>query len=215
MSYVFSDLKTKLQTQVGDANLSDSVAGDALNYTQQSLFNTFDLSLNSDQSTNTVTAGTNTFATSLPTDFQRFINLRITSPIGSVANIKNYFMTPDKFRETFPAAGSTGSGPLTYWTYWTGIEFSNDADQTYTLTFDYVKSVPILSATTDVPTIPQSFEELLIIGAKMRIYEQKEDFDYASQYSNRYADLVESFTTRYSTRQVDIQANVPGSRVRV
>ena len=60
MSYVFSDLKTKLRTQIGDANLSDSVAGDALNYTQQSLFNTFDLSLNSAQSTNTVTTGTNT-----------------------------------------------------------------------------------------------------------------------------------------------------------
>lgn len=214
MSYIFNDLKTKLQTQVGDANLSASVAGDALNYTEQSIFNTFDLTLNSAQSTGTVLSGTNVLSAALPSDFQRFVNLRITSPANAVASLKKYFLTPDKFRETFPAAGTT-TGPLSYWTYWTGVEFSNDADQDYTIAYDYVKSVEQMSDTTDVPTIPQSFEELLILGAKIRIYEQKEDFDYASQYANRYADLLESFTTRYSTRQVDTQANVPGARIRV
>ena len=215
MSYIFNDLKTKLQTQIGDASLSSSVAGDALNHTQQSIFNTFDLTLNSAQSTNSVTAGTNTFASALPSDFQRFINLRVTAPVGYEANLKSYFMTPDKFREAFPAAGVYAVGNLTYWTYWTGVEFANKADQTYTISFDYVKSVPLMSGISDVPTIPESFEELLLLGAKIRIYEQKEDFDYASQYANRYADLLEAFTTRYSTRQVDAQANVPGSRIRV
>lgn len=130
-------------------------------------------------------------------------------------NLKRYFLTPDKFRDQFPAAGVIASGNLTYWTYWINVEFANKANQTYTLAFDYIKSVPLMSTSSDVPTIPESFEELLIIGAKIRIYEQKEDFDYASQYSNRYADLLESFTTRYSTRQVDTQANVPGARIRV
>jgi hypothetical protein len=213
MSYIFGDLKTKLQTQVGDANLSTSVAGDALNYTQQAIFNTFDLTLNSASSTNTVSAGTNVFASALPTDFQRFINLRVTSPAGLAKNIKGYYMTPNDFRETYPVVSNTGS--LSNWTYWTNVEFSTLADQEYTLTFDYIKSVVNMSDSTDVPTIPEAFEELLILGAKIRIYEQKEDFDYASQYANRYADLLEAFTTRYSTRQVDVQANIPGARVRV
>lgn len=215
ISYIFNDLKTKLQTQIGDANLSTTVAGDALNYTQQSIFNTFDLTLNSAQSTNSVTAGSNVFASALPTDFQRFVNLRVTSPVGMEANLKKYFMTVDEFRDTFPAAGVTGAGSLSYWTFWTQVEFSNNADQTYSLGFDYIKSVALMSGASDVPVIPEAFEELLILGAKIRIYEQKEDFDYASQYANRYADLLESFTTRYSTRQVDSQANVPGARIRV
>lgn len=215
MAYIFNDLKTKLQTQIGDANLSTTVAGDALNYTEQSIFNTFDLTLNSAQSTNSVNVDTNVLASALPTDFQRFVNLRVTSPVGMEDNLKRYFLTPDKFRDQFPAAGVIASGNLTYWTYWINVEFANKANQTYTLAFDYIKSVPLMSTSSDVPTIPESFEELLIIGAKIRIYEQKEDFDYASQYANRYADLLESFTTRYSTRQVDTQANVPGARIRV
>lgn len=213
MSYIFGDLKTKLQTQVGDANLSTTIAGDALNYTQQSIFNTFDITLNSASSTNTVTTGTNTFATALPTDFQRFINLRITSPVGLAVNLKNYYMTPNDFRDQYPAVATIGQ--LNNWTYWTNVEFSTLSDQNYTLTFDYVKSVTQMSTASDVPAIPEPFEELLILGAKIRIYEQKEDFDYASQYANRYADLLEAFITRYSTRQVDVQANVPGARVRV
>jgi hypothetical protein len=213
MSYIFGDLKTKLQTQVGDANLSSSVAGDALNYTQQSIFNTFDMTLNSASASATVAKGNNTFSTTLPSDFQRFVNIRITSPTAQAGSLKEYYMTPETFRETYPVV--TQSGPLSTWTYWTSIEFSTKADQAYTITYDYIKTVTQMSNASDIPTIPEAFEELLILGAKIRIYEQKEDFDYASQYANRYADLLEAFTTRYSTRQVDYRANVPGSRVRV
>lgn len=212
MAYTYGDLKTKLQTQVGDPNLNDSVAGDALNYTEQNIFNTFDLTLNSASTTNTVTSATNTLASSLPSNFQRIVNLRVTSPTNTINNLKDYYLTPDHFRERFPSTSLTGTGPLTWWTYWTSVEFSNNADQTYTLSIDYIKSITLMSAAADVPTIPQSFEELLMLGAKMRIYEQKEDFDYAAQFANRYADSLEAFVTRYSTRQVDVQAAVPGSR---
>lgn len=215
MSYIFGDLKTKLQTQIGDPNLNDTVAGDALNYTEQSIFNTFDLTLNSAQQTNTVTSGTNTLASSLPSSFQRISNLYVTSPTNSINNLKQFYLPPEKFREQFPSTTLLGSGPLQWWTYWTSVEFAWNADQTYTVKVDYIKSVTLMSSASDVPTIPQSFEELLILGAKIRIYEQKEDFDYASQFANRYADLLEAFTTRYSTRQVDYQVTIPNNRTRV
>lgn len=216
MAYQLSDLQTKLQTQIGDPNLTASITLDALNYTEQSIFNTFDLTLNSAKQTNSITSATNTLTSALPSNFQRITNIYITSPVNATMNLKDYFLSPDQFREQYPAAGTTlyGSGPPRWWTYWTGVEFSHNADQTYTVVVDYSKSVTLLSASTDVPTIPQSFEEMLILGAKIRIYEQKEDFDYASQFANRYADLQEAFITRYSTRQVDIQGNVPGPRMR-
>lgn len=213
MSYVLSDLKTKLQTQVGDPNLNDSVAADALNYAQQEIFGTFDLTLNSDTQTNSVTAGTNVLASALPTDFQRVSSLYITSPTALAANITDYFMSTKDFRNRFPNAGTFG-GVLQEWTLWTSIEFAVNAAADVTIKLDYIKTVPILSQTTDVPVIPESFEELLILGAKIRVYEQKEDFDYANQFTNRYADLKESFITRYSTRQVDNQVVVQGSRTR-
>lgn len=215
MAYTLTALQSKLLTQIGDPNISSSITLDALNYTEQSIFNTFDLTLNSAQQSNSVTSGTNTLASSLPSNLQRITNLYVTAPTNSINNLKQYYMTPDEFRVQYPSTALLGSGPLQWWTYWTSVEFAWNADQTYTVKVDYTKSVTLLSASSDVPTIPESFEELLVLGAKIRIYEQKEDFDYASQFQNRYADLLEAFLTRYSTRQVDYQANVPGSRVRV
>lgn len=209
MAYIFSDLKTKLQTQIGDPNLDSSVMGDALNYTEQGLFNTFDLTLNSAQAANSVLVGTNSLATALPSDFQRVLSLYVTSP--QATDLTDYFIRVKDFRKNYPNAG-TNTGYLDYWTLFITIEFVNKASVTTALKLDYVKSVPLMSASTDVPTIPASFEELLVLGSKIRIYEQKEDFDYAQQFSNRYADMVEAFTTRYSTRQVDNVVIIPGAR---
>lgn len=215
MAYTFLDLKTKLTTQIGDPNLDSTVMGDALNYTQQAIFGTFDLTLNSAQQTNSVTSGTNTLTSAMPTDFQRISSLYVTAPVGLQQDITDYYMSPKEFRSTYPLPSSVGAGPLQWWTLWTSIEFSNTANQTYTLILDYIKTIPFLSADADIPVVPQSFEELLMLGAKMRVYEQKEDFDYANQFTNRYADLLEAFTTRYSTRQVDNQVVIPGARRRV
>jgi len=213
LSYIFSDLKTKLQTQVGDPNLDTTVAGDALAYTEQEIFNKFELTLNSASQNNSITSGTNVLTSTLPTDFQRTVDLVITAPANSAGSLKKYFVPPDQFRDSYPTI--IAAGPPRIWTYWTSHEFSTNADQTYTVKLYYCKNVPILSGASDIPTIPQSFEEMLVLGAKIRIYEQKEDFDYASQFYNRYADLEEAFVSRYSVNQVDIQVQVPSGRMRV
>lgn len=210
MAYQFSDLKTKLRTQIGDASIDSTILSDALNYTQQGFFNTFDLTLNSDTQTNAVATGANTLTSALPTDLQRITALYITAPSGREADLTESFVSPKEFRKQFPSV--TIANPLNYWTFWESVQFSTLADVDYTIAVDYIKSVPILSADADVPVIPEAFEELLILGAKIRIYEQKEDFDYAGQFQTRYGDLMEAFLTRYSTRQIDGQFVIPGPR---
>lgn len=214
MAYNFADLKTKLKNQVGDANLDDSLAGDAINDAQQGIFNMFDLTLNSDTQTNAVALGANAPTSALPSDLQRIYGLYITSPTASACDLTDYYVQPKAFRSMHPNAGAY-TGTLQDWTYFTSIEFANNADQAYTVKIDYIKSVPLLSGTSDVPVIPEAFGELLMIGAKIRIFENKEDFDYAGQFTNRYADLLEAFITRYGMRQVDNQVVVGGSRRRV
>lgn len=210
MAFTFTGLKTKLATQIGDPSLDSTVMGDALNYTEQHIFNTFELVLNSGTQTNAVATNANALTSALPTDFQKVTSLYITGPAGRESDITENFVSPKEFRKQFPSV--TIANPLNYWTLWTSIVFSTLADTNYTILIDYIKNVPLLSADADVPTVPQTFEELLILGAKMRIYEQKEDFDYAGQFQTRYADLLESFVTRYSTRQVDAQFVIPGPR---
>lgn len=214
MSYIFSDLKTKLQNQVGDANLNDTLAGDAINDAQQAIFNKYDTVLNSDQQSNSVTSGTNTLASALPTDFQRVYSLYITSPLVTATDLTPYYLQPKTFRKEFPNAGQF-SGVLQEWTLFESVEFAVNAADTYTIKLDYIKSVPILSSSSDVPVIPEAFRELLLVGAKIRIYENKEDFDYSNQFQNRYDELLRDFITRYGMRQVDNQVVVPGARFRV
>lgn len=214
MSYVFSDLKTKLQTQVGDPNLDDTVAGDALNHTQQEIFGKFDLTLNSATQTNAVATGANSLTSALPTDFERVSSLYISSPAGLACDLTDFFVSPKSFRTMYPDAG-VYTGPLQDWTLWSTIEFAVKSSADVVIKLDYTKAISFMSAVSDAPTIPQAFEELLMLGAKIRVFEQKEDFDYANQFTNRYADLLEAFLTRYSTRQVDYQTVVPGARSRI
>lgn len=214
MSYTFADLKTKLQTQIGDPNLDNTVMGDAINYAQQAIFNTFDLTLNSETQTNALATGANTLTSALPTNLQRIQSLYISSPSAYARDLTDYFMKIKDFRTKYPDAGAY-TGTIQEWSFFTSVEFAVSSSVDLVVKIDYTKYVPLLSATSDVPTIPESFEELLLLGAKMRVYEQKEDFDYAQQFNGRYADLLEAFVTRYSTRQVEVQMVVPGARNRV
>lgn len=147
----------------------------------------------------------------LPTDFQRVSSLYITTPVALSGDLTDYFIPVKRFRSEFPASG-VYTGPLQYWTFWTSIEFYLKSSVAVTVVLDYIKYVPLLSSSSDVPVIPEAFSELLLLGAKMRIYENKEDFDYSAQFQNRYSDMMEAFVTRYSTRQVDNQMVVPGAR---
>lgn len=210
MAYDLTGLKTKLRTQIGDQSLDSTVMVDALNYTQQSVFNSIDLTLNSGSQTNSVLTGANTLTSALPTDLQRITALVVSAPTAYATDLTECFVSPKEFRKRYPVVDQ--ANPLKYWTYWTSLQFSTLADQDHTIVIDYIKSTPILSGDTDVPVIPAAFEELLVLGAKIRIYEQKEDFDYAGQFLNRYGDLLESFLTRYSTRQIDGQFVIPGPR---
>lgn len=213
IAFTFLALKNKLTTQIGDPNLDSTVMGDALNYTEQSIFSAFDLTLNSAQQTNAVASGANTLTTALPSNLERISSLYVSSPAASARNLTEYFVKVKDFRTLYPSAG-TDTGSLQEWTYYTSVEFAVLASEATTIKLDYIKGVTIMSADADVPTIPQAYEELLMLGSKMRVYEQKEDFDYAGQFTNRYADLLEAFVTRYSTRQVDYQVVVPGARNR-
>jgi hypothetical protein len=213
VSYIFTDLKTKLQNQVGDANLDSTIAGDAINDAQQAIFNNYALTLNSGTQTNAVAEGANVLSSSLPSDFQRVYSLYITSPTALACDLTDFYLDAKTFRTLYPSVYN--SGILQEWTYFTSIEFSVLASDDYVVKVDYVKNVPILSAGSDVPAVPEAFSELLMLGAKIRIFEQKEDFDYAGQFTNRYADLLENFVMRYGMRQVDNQVVVPGSRRRI
>lgn len=216
MSYTFGDLKTKLATQIGDPNVDTTITGDALVDAEQEIFNKYDLTLNSDTQTNTVAAGTNTNLSALPTNLQRIRNINITAPIGFARSLKKYYVTPEEFDAQYTAFEQTVVSSPEHWTYYDDrtLKFGHLTDQVYTLLIRYTKYVPIMSADADVPTVPQPFRELLTLGAKIRIYEEKEDFDYAQQFQNRYADLLQDFITRYSNRQVDRIAKVKGSRFR-
>jgi hypothetical protein len=218
MSYTYGDLKTLLATQISDANVDTTITGNALIDTEQEIFNKYDLTLNSATQSNSVTQGTNTVASALPTNLQRIKNINITAPVGLARSLKDNYISPDDFDEQCTAFAQSNSSQLgsSPWTYYDDqtLKWGALADLTYTISIRYTKYVPILSGSTDVPTMPESFRELLLLGSKIRIYENKEDFDFAQQFQNRYADLLQDFVSRYAVRQVDRMTVAKSSRFR-
>lgn len=211
MSYIYGDLIDKLKLRIGDSDMDSTLLGDCLNYSQQQIFGTFDNPLNSATQTNTLTVSTRTLASPLPTDFQRVSSLYITSPTALALDVTDGYVDPKTFRLNFNNPALLSPNPPYYWTYTTEITFAYLSNLTYTVLIDYIKTIAFMSADSDVPTVPQSFEELLMLGAMIRAYEDKEDFDYAAQFKDRYNMLTEAFATRYSTRQVDNQAVLPSA----
>lgn len=209
MAYDLSTLVDKLKIRIGDSDMDSNLLIDALNYAQQQVFEGYDLTLNSATQTNSLAVNARTLTTALPDDFERVKALYITSPVALAKDLTTGYVDPKTFRLNFTNPALLAPNPPTWWTYWTTIEFAYLSNLTYTVLLDYVKTIPIMDSDSDVPVIPQSNEELLMLGAMIRAYEDKEDFDYASQFKDRYNMLLETFTTRFSTRQVDYQVAMP------
>ena len=61
--------------------------------------------------------------------------------------------------------------------YGGNIMLSAPTDKDYTMTMFYIKKPKTLVDNTDVPELPEEFEELLVLGAYKRILDRNEDFD--------------------------------------
>ena len=67
----------------------------------------------------------------------------------------------------------------------------------------YIKRPVKLTQDSDVPELPEEFEELLVLGAFRRILERNEDYDLAASVEAQYQSKLVQLVNRYGFRDAD------------
>lgn len=80
-------------------------------------------------------------------------------------------------------------------------------DKTYTLDYEYFKVPDSLESFDDVPTIPESFEFVILYGALMHMYSFRDDIEGFDRYQNLFNQGVDRLRTIYINRYDRIRDN--------
>lgn len=219
MSYNLGELVSRTQDKLDDADYPTAIIKDFVNDTQQEIFNGYRLPFNETTFSGTVASGDYQLNfVSSATDYQRVVGLRITSPTASEMNLSNYYIPYRRFRQSYPDPTSSTATTPNYWsTYGFVIYFTAPTDQAYVMDMDYLKEATIIDDDADVPELPASWQEVLVLGAYIRCLERNDDHDIAEYHRSKqggYLDQVQTLANRYNPAQETSTVIMANSRHR-
>lgn len=205
MSYILSDIRTKVRQRVKDENYDGSEITNYLNDTQNDIFNEYQLPFMEAIQEYTLAIGeadiTNTLG--LPTDFVTPIDLVLTSSAQEKLLTNRSFIEIDQLYPDYESNPGIAQGaPSSWYKYAQTIKVYPQPDQAYTVALRYYKSPTLLSSDSDIPSLPAAFEEILVVGAAYRVLQVKDNYDQAGILENKYKELLDKLVTRYSRNQV-------------
>lgn len=203
MSYNLTGIRQRvLDDKLDDTTFSAAIVDNFINDTQRSIFNQYELPFMEKTFIGNLAEGGSIFT--FPADFQMVQSLKVTDPSDNKRDITNMFMPFRMFNEAYPVPeDNTADIPLQWTLHGNKLYFSRPTDQVYTLELYYIKKADTLSDDADVPELPAEFEELLVLGAYIRVLERNEDFDLAAYYKNGpYAEELDKMTQRLGKRHL-------------
>ena len=125
----------------------------------------------------------------------------------SVAGVPNFHAKKTNWRDFIRAhpdtLSATPSAPNNWTLYGGNILLDAPTDDDYTMTMYYIKRPVKLTQDSDVPELPEEFEELLVLGAFRRILERNEDYDLAASVEAQYQSKLVQLVNRYGFRDAD------------
>lgn len=196
MAYDLSTVRQNVRNRLDDEDFEDEYLDRAINYAQWDITNHHHLTFM--EASENLSVNTSDLNVTLPTDFHETLYLLITSPVDVRANITDHFMAYENFLNSYIVPSeNTASAPFNWSVYAGVLKLSAPADQAYTLKLDYLRSSPKLELETDVPDIPEEFQELLELGAYMRIAKREDDYDVKTQEERDYERLKVSLLRVY------------------
>lgn len=201
MAYNLESIRTQVKNRISDQNFSNIMINQFINDEQREILNYYDLPFNRTSTVQSISAGNNTIP--LPPDNQRVKSIRVTAPDGYDGTLDPYYLEYNRFKQAFREPQYYSNNQLLWWTiYNTAIIFAYNADRTYTVQIDYNQRPAELVADTDVPVIPEEFQEVLVLGAMVRALESIDDNDIAQYQQGKKNLLVQSMVKRFSPQQV-------------
>lgn len=212
MAYQLSTVRTRVQQRIRDTGYSTSEIDQAINDTQNDIFNEYLLPIMRTSQAYTAVANTAdiTNGSGRPTTFSLAIDL-IDTTAGREKVLP--FVQLDDLSRSYPDPFDITAHPASlpqYWT-WDGVTpkvFPSPAGA-YTFLLRFYKKPTELTADADVPEIPSEFSELLVAGAAYRILQVKDNYDQAAIHQNKYDELLQKFVVRYTQTQVGTPTIMP------
>lgn len=205
MSYVLSDIVTKVQNRVRDSGYSTAEIKNYINDTQNDVFNEYRLPFMETTQAYTLTIGVAdiTNGGGLPTNYVQALDLTLTTAAREKLLRYRDVREIDAMYPDYEANTSFPSGEPNDWYYYgETIKVVPEPDVAYTLTLRYSKKPTLLSSDSDVPELPSEFEELLVVGAAYRVLQVKDNYDQASILQNKYDEILQKLVVKSSQAQV-------------
>lgn len=187
-----------IDDKLDDPSFDTNVVDRFINASQRWIFNQFELPFTEGRFSGVIASGQTVFQ--FPGDVQVPQDLVITTE-GVQKDISDNYMVFRDFFKRYPKPESNDAGIPTAWTSHSGrLYLSQPTDQAYQLDTFYIKKPTILVNDTDVPQVPEEFQEVLVLGAYKRILERNEDWDMAAIVDTQIDNEISMLDNRYGFR---------------
>lgn len=196
-----NDIVNKVRGKLGDTSFDSGLILDAANWFVNQLF--FNNATRMMEFTDTLFPSAGDTTMELPDDMQTLITLNVISP--SVYELKDFFLPQITFMKRYPfwnATTTTANQPQ-YWTDFNNtVRFNAPLDQDYEIAIDYIRIPAIMVALTDTCEVPDTYQELVVLGSLYRCMQTNEDYPEAEQELANLAPLTTAFIAQESRGQM-------------
>ena len=212
MEYNLLNIRNQvINDKLDDPMFEPDVVDRFINTAQRWIFNQFELPFTEGRFSGVIAANQTVFE--FPKDVQVPQSLVITTG-DEQKDISDNYVLFRQFFKSFPKPEVNAASNPTYWTSHAGkLYLSQPTDKAYQLDTFYIKKPSLLVDDTDVPEVPEEFQELLVLGAYSRVLKRNEDWDMAaivdteidneiSMLNNRYGFRIQHGAVKMKNRQV-------------
>jgi len=185
MAYIFGDIVTSVKNRVRDSDYDTTEVKEYINDTQADIFNEYRLNFMEASQTYTTVANVAdiTNGVGLPANYQIAIDLLNTT--GGQQMLIPY--RDISYLDEVSTSLTSGSAPVFWYMYANTINIYPTPTTVMTVKLRYYKMPTLLVSDSDVPELPDSFKEILVLGAAARVLQVKDNYDQAAILKRDYA----------------------------
>jgi hypothetical protein len=200
MAYNLLDLRSRVRIKIKDSSYAASTIDGFINDAIVEISQLYPWKYFGElRTSDTLTIGSDTFAN--PTDHDITAGLILVDPSDTTKywNLTNDRMNYEAFFALYPNASVLDNSQPVYWTeYGNTIYFNCPADKAYLVRQLHQKTPTELSGDSDVPELPQTFREAIVLGATYRCEGERGNDDIAAVRQNQFNDRVSDQIMRLS-----------------
>lgn len=177
MAYQLSTVRSRIQDKLDNTSFSTPILTQFVNDGQREIIIQAKPQYARLEATYTTAIAANTLTTSA-TDVLVPLSFKLFTPINYAMKLP--FIEYQDVDLFYPNVGLLGTGPPIAWSVFGGTPFLvNNSDAVYTLKGKYLQAPPELVNDADVPILPATFSEILVLAGYKRALQHDDDFDTA------------------------------------